>query len=102
MEISQPISSDELDIAPVFGELDDATKERVVEELRRANSALAAVRDELGFEGVPLTLEQYPSGQTEVVANLRGADGKLSFEAGLRPRNFFSESPWRPGRAPRA
>jgi len=102
MEISQPISSEELDLAPVFGELDEATKERVLDELRRADATLAAVRDELEFEGVPLTLEQYPSGQTEVVAHLTGADGKLSFEAGLRPRNFFSESPWHPGRPPRA
>src|SRR5262245_57932141 len=102
MEISQPISSDELDLAPVFGELDDDTKERVLDELRRADSLLAGVRDELSFAVVPLTLEQYPSGQTEVVASLKGAAGKLSFEAGLRPRNFFSESPWHPGRAPRA
>jgi hypothetical protein len=102
MEISQPINSDELDIAPVFGELDDETKERVLDELRRADATLATVRDELELEGVPLTLEQYPSGQTEVVASLKGAGGKLSFEAGLRPRNFFSESPWQPGRPPRA
>jgi hypothetical protein len=102
MEITQPISSDELDLAPVFGELDDDTKERVLEQLRRADATLASVRDELDFEGVPITLEQYPSGQTEIAANLKGAAGKLSFEAGLRPRNFFSESPWHPGRAPRS
>ncbi|HZO98393.1 MAG TPA: hypothetical protein VFB42_13615 [Gaiellaceae bacterium] len=102
IEISTPIAAEDLDLAPVFGELDDRTKERVLDELRRADAALAAVRDELGLEGEGLTLEQYPSGQTEVVANLKGAEGKLSFEAGLRPRNFFSETPWQPGHAPRS
>jgi hypothetical protein len=29
------------------------------------------------------------------------ADGKLRFDASLRPSNFFSESPWQPGHAPR-
>ena len=33
---------------------------------------------------------------------LRGGEGKLTFETSLRPRNFFSESPWQPGRAPRS
>jgi len=102
MEISQPISADDLDLGPVFGQLDDETKERVLEELRRAEAALAALRDELALEGEPLTLERYPSGQAEVATNLKGAEGKLTFEAGLRPRNFFSESPWQPGHAPRA
>ena len=102
MESSQPISADDLDLTPVFGELDDATKSGVLDELRRGQAALAAVRDELGLEGEGLTLERYPSGQTEVAGMLRGAEGKLTFEAGLRPRNFFSETPWQPGRAPRA
>jgi len=101
MEISQAISSDELDLAPVFGALEDDVKERVLDELRRAESTLAALRDELGLAGEPLTLERYPSGQAEVATNLKGAEGKLTFEAGLRPRNFFSESPWQPGHAPR-
>jgi hypothetical protein len=102
MESSQPISADDLDLTPVFGAVDDETKAGVLEELRRADATLAAVRDELGLEGDGLTLERYPSGQTEVIGVLRGADGKLTFETGLRPRNFFSESPWQPGRAPRS
>ena len=102
MEISQPISSDDLDLAPVFGALDGELKARVLEELRRAESTLAALRDELGLEGEALTLERYPSGQAEIVTALKGAAGKLTFEAGLRPRNFFSETPWQPGYAPRS
>jgi hypothetical protein len=102
MESSQPITADDLDLAPVFGALDDETKDRVLDELRRADATLVAVRDELGLEGDGLTLECYPSGQTEVIGMLRGADGKLTFETSLRPRNFFSESPWQPGRAPRS
>ena len=102
MESTQPITSEDLDVAPVFGELDDETREQVLEALRRADTTLSTLRDELGLEGEPVTLAQYPSGQTEVVASVTGAGGKLSFEAGLRPRNFFSESPWQPGRAPRA
>ena len=102
METSQLITADDLDLTPVFGALDDETKGRVLEELLRADAALVAMRDELGLEGDGLTLEQYPSGQAEVIGVLRGGEGKLTFETGLRPRNFFSESPWQPGRAPRA
>ncbi len=102
METSEQITADGLDLTPVFGELDDDTKGRVLEELRRADATLVALRDELGLEGDGLTLERYPSGQTEVAGLMRGAEGKLTFEAGLRPRNFFSESPWQPGRPPRA
>jgi hypothetical protein len=102
MEISQPISAEDLDLTPVFGQLDDETKGRVLEELQRAESTLAELKAELELDGEPLTLERYPSGQTEVVTALKGAAGKLTFEAGLRPRNFFSETPWQPGHAPRA
>jgi hypothetical protein len=102
MEVSQPISAQDLDLSPVFGQLDDETKERVLGELRRAEATLTALRDELGLEGEALTLERYPSGQAEVATNLKGAGGKLTFEAGLRPRNFFSETPWQPGYAPRS
>jgi hypothetical protein len=102
MESSQPITADDLDLTPVFGAVDDETKVRVLEELRRAEAALVAVRDELGLEGDGLTLERYDSGQTEVTGILRGGEGKLTFETGLRPHNFFSESPWQPGRAPRS
>jgi len=102
MESSQPISAEDLDLAPVFGQLDDETKARVVEELRRAEATLAALSDDLGLEGAPLTLERYPSGQTEVATALQTAAGKLTFEAGLRPRNFFTQNPWQPGHAPRA
>jgi hypothetical protein len=102
METSQAINANDLDLAPVFGALDEETKGRVLEELRRAEATLAAVRDELGLEGEPLTLQRYPSGQAEVATALQGAGGKLTFEAGLRPRNFFSEVPWQPGHAPRS
>jgi hypothetical protein len=101
MEISQSIAAEDLDLAPVFGPLDDETTSRVLAELRRAEATLAALRDELGLEGEPLTLERYPSGQSEVATALKAAAGKLIFEAGLRPRNFFSETPWQPGHAPR-
>ena len=101
MEISQAITADDLDLSPVFGELDDETSDRVLDELRRAESTFAKMRDELSLTGEPLLLQRYPSGQTEVSSTLKGADGKLTFEAVLRPRNFFSESPWQPGRPPR-
>jgi hypothetical protein len=101
MEISQAIGADDLDLVPVFGELDDETKRSVLDELRRAESTLTALRDELELTGEPLALQRYPSGQAEIATALQGAAGKLTFEAGLRPRNFFSESPWQPGHAPR-
>ena len=86
MEISQPISSDDLDLAPVFGALDDEMKARVLEELRRAEATLAALRDELGLEGEALTLERYPSGQTEIVTGLKGAAKILRYGAAFRGR----------------
>jgi hypothetical protein len=101
MEISQAIGAEDLDLVPVFGELDDETKRRVLDELRRAEATLAALRDELELTGEPLALQRYPSGQSEIATALQGAAGKLTFEAGLRPRNFFSETPWQPGHAPR-
>jgi hypothetical protein len=101
MEITQAIGAEDLDLAPVFGPLDEETTEQVLTELRRAESTLATLRAELDLEGEPLILERYPSGQAEVATALRGAAGKLTFEAGLRPRNFFSETPWQPGHAPR-
>jgi hypothetical protein len=101
METSTPITADDVDLKPVFGELDDATKSRVLEELRRGHATLVAVRDELSLEGEGVVLSTYPSGQTEVACLVNLADGKLRFEASLRPRNFFSESPWQPGHAPR-
>jgi|GEM_PF-4866620 hypothetical protein len=102
METSTAITSDDLDLEPVFGALDAETRERVLAELRRGDEALRAVAAELGIESEGLVLSTYPSGQTEVAATLRAAGGKLSFEVGLRPRNFFSpHNPWRPGQPPR-
>jgi hypothetical protein len=102
VEITQAITADDVDLAPVFGELDGETRTAVLAKLRRAEAELAALRDELALEGSTLALERYPSGQAEVASNLKGAEGKLTFEAGLRPRNFFSETPWQPGCAPRS
>lgn len=102
METLEHLTSPEFDTAPVFGELDDETKERVLDELRRAESTLVGARDEVGLSGHTLALALYPSGQTELTTLLQSADGKVTFEASLRPRNFFSETPWRPGRPPRS
>ena len=101
MELSQSVTAEDLDLAPVFGELDDDVKESVLAELRAAEATLAKVQEELELAGEPLTLRRYPSGQTEVASSLKGAEGKLTFEASLRPRNFFSETPWQPGRPAR-
>jgi hypothetical protein len=101
VETSQSVTADDLNLAPVFGELDDDAREGVLTALREAEATLAKVRDELTLEGEPLALRGYPSGQTEIGSTLKGAEGKLTFEASLRPRNFFSETPWQPGRPAR-
>ncbi|HEY3921663.1 MAG TPA: hypothetical protein VGL76_06065 [Gaiellaceae bacterium] len=101
MEISQSVTAEDLDLAPVFGELDDDARDGVLAALRDAEATLAKARDDLELTGDPLTLRLYPSGQTEIGSTLKGADGKLTFEASLRPRNFFSETPWQPGRPAR-
>ena len=101
MEISTLVTAEDIDLAPVFGRLDDEAKSGVLEELRRAEATLATLQEELSLAGETLSLQRYPSGQAEVITTLKGAEGKLTFEAGLRPRNFFSEHPWQPGHAPR-
>ena len=102
METSTPVTAEDLDLTPVFGELDEATKGEVLESLRRGDAALRAAAKELKLNAEPLTLSTYPSGQAELTSTARGEEGKLTFEAALRPRNFFSEhNPWRPGQPPR-
>ena len=101
MEISQSVTAEDLDLGPVFGELDDDTKAKVLAELQAAEATLAKAQSELELTGEPLTVRRYPSGQSEIGSTLKGADGKLTFEASLRPRNFFSETPWQPGRPTR-
>ena len=102
METSTTVTADDIDLTPVFGQLDETTTSTVLETLRRGDSTLQAAAKELELAADPLTLSTYPSGQAELTAAARGEDGKLTFEAAVRPRNFFSEhNPWRPGQPPR-
>src|SRR5438067_1627724 len=98
METSQPVTAEDIDLTPVFGALDDTARAEVLETLRRGDAALRAAAKELKMSTDGLAVAAYPSGQTEVTGTARGAEGKLTFEAALRPRNFFLEqNPWRPG-----
>ncbi|HWE81169.1 MAG TPA: hypothetical protein VG265_05940 [Gaiellaceae bacterium] len=102
---STPIS-DHPDLAPVFGQLDDDQRGRIAELLGEADARLAEAYEHLASqgtwntEGVVLTTEV--SGQASIDVLMEESAGKLTFEAQLRPSNYFptEEGMWQPGRPP--
>jgi hypothetical protein len=106
MESRQHIGGD-TDLSTVFGELGDA-EAAVREHLASCDTLVAELRERLAqhsgklWETDGLVLEELPSGQASIQAEIREGDGTLWFTAELRPRNYFSEhNPWRPGQPPR-
>ena len=105
---TQRISTDNPDVSPVFGVLDDAQRARVVEQLTAADKRLAGVHDALnqqtggGWETEGVVLETEVSGQAAIKVSIEDAKGTITFSAELRPRNFFGDedNPWQPGRPP--
>jgi hypothetical protein len=91
------------DVGPVFGPLDDDERAAVLEQLLRVDERLEELRDRLGdgwtTEGVEL--QTLPSGQASMRGQVARDDGSLTFSAELRPGNYFSDVPWRPGEPPR-
>jgi hypothetical protein len=100
---SQRITAD-TDVGPVFGGLDDDARAVVLERLLLVDERLVELRDRLGdgwaTEGVEL--QTLPSGQASVRGQVARDDGSLTFAAELRPGNYFSDVPWRPGEPPRS
>jgi hypothetical protein len=105
---TQRISTDDPDVSPVFGVLDDEQRGRVVEQLTAADTRLTAVHDALneqtggGWETEGVVLETEISGQAAIDVLIQDAKGTVTFSAQLRPRNFFGneDNPWQPGRPP--
>lgn len=101
-ESSTPVG--EADLSPVFGQFAD---DEVKQAIARADERLRRLRDELAersghdWQTEGLTLETQPSGQASVRGTLDDAEERLTMGVELRPENYFSEHPWRPGHAAR-
>ena len=101
-ETSTPVG--EADLTFVFGpEAGDEVKAAIA----AADARLRELRDELAarsgheWETAGLTLQTQPSGQTSIDGTLVDPEERLRFTVQLRPENYFSTHPWRPGHAAR-
>jgi hypothetical protein len=101
------ISTDHPDLAPALGPLDEDQQARIAGLLEGADVKMTEAYEHLRAqgsawttEGVVLTTEI--SGQASLDVLLEESAGKITFEAQLRPRNYFptEEAMWQPGRAP--
>jgi hypothetical protein len=98
------------DLSPVLGELDEEQAAQLAEKLGAADASLTALADTLnerggnGFHTDGVVLETEVSGQAMVKVLLEDAKGTVGFAAELRPQNFFGveDHPWQPGRPPMA
>jgi hypothetical protein len=96
------------DLSVVFGELDDARRAAVQEQLDAAGAALTQLAAALGersgrtWATSGTGIEVYDSGQAMVTGSVGDDSEGITFTLELRPGNFFDdERPWRPGEAPR-
>jgi hypothetical protein len=102
------ISAEDIDLSPALGELDEAQRSKVVEQLTAADEKLSGLVDTLNERGGKnfategVVLESEFSGQSMIRILLEDEKGTVGFGAELRPRNFFGdpERPWAPGRPP--
>lgn len=103
------IATDQPDLTPVFGPLDDEQKARVVGHLVTADARLTALHETLseqqpdcGWETEGVVLDTEISGQASIHVKVEDAKGTITFAAELRPGNFFGDedNPWQPGRPP--
>ena len=101
------ISTDHPDLTPALGPLDDSQQARITELLEGADARMTEAHEHLTAqgsswktEGVVLTTEL--SGQASIDILVEESGGKITFEAQLRPRNYFpsEEAMWTPGRPP--
>jgi hypothetical protein len=96
------------DLSVVFGELDDAQRVHVQEQLDLAGARLTelaatlAERSGRPWETSGVNVELYDSGQAMVNGVVDDPVDGITFTVELRPSNFFDdERPWRPGEMPR-
>lgn len=96
------------DLSPVFGELDDERAASVQERLAAVDAQLSALAGELneqggvGFATEGVLLETELSGQAMVKVLVENAKRNVTLGAEIRPANFFGdeENPWHPGQPP--
>ena len=100
--------TDESDLSPVLGELEDEQAAALTEKLAGADERIAALAEKLneaggvGFATEGVILEQEWSGQAMIRMLVENEKRNVGFAAELRPRNFFGDenNPWQPGRPP--
>jgi hypothetical protein len=105
---TERISTEEPDLAPVLGELDEQQRTAVTEKLSAADRRLAELAETLnerggaGFATEGVLLEQEFSGQAQIRVMVENEKGNVGFAAELRPHNFYGDedNPWQPGRPP--
>jgi hypothetical protein len=102
---SQRITTEDPDLAPIFGSLEGARRAAAVAHLARAEENLLGLRAALaGRTGTTwrtggVQLDTYPSGQASISGYVE--NGEVSFSVELRPSTFFDESGWQPGDPPK-
>src|SRR5262245_26039948 len=97
------------DISLVLGELDDARRAAIQEQLDAVDARLTELTATLAersgresWETPGVHVEVYDSGQAMIKGLVRDTEAEIEFNVELRPGNFFDEArPWRPGEAPR-
>ena len=100
--------TDESDLSPVLGELEEEQVEALTEQLAGADERLTALAEQLneagglGFATEGVVLEQEWSGQAMIKMLVENEKRNVGFGAELRPQNFFGDenNPWQPGRPP--
>ncbi|HEY4346434.1 MAG TPA: hypothetical protein VGM80_02520 [Gaiellaceae bacterium] len=99
--------SESPDLTTVFGPLDDEQSARISELLEGAQARMTGVHEHLTAQGSTwktdgVVVSNELSGQASVDILIEEANGKVTFEAQLRPRNYFptEEGMWQPGRPP--
>ena len=100
--------TDESDLSPVLGELEEEQAEALTEQLAGADERLTALAEQLneagglGFATEGVVVEQEWSGQSMIKMLVENEKRNVGFAAELRPQNFFGDenNPWQPGRPP--
>ena len=100
---------DDFDIGLVLGELDEARRAQIQEQLdgidRRLEELTETLTERSGRESWRtdnVRVEVFESGQSMIKAGVSDPEEGIDFGVELRPSNFFDEGqPWRPGQPPR-
>ena len=100
--------TDQPDLSPVLGELEEEQAAALTEQLTLADERITTLTEKLneaggvGFATEGVVLEREWSGQAMIKMLVENEKRNVGFAAELRPQNFFGDenNPWQPGRPP--